>query len=72
LNRPGARIKKVSVFGNAANENIEDLYFHKKLLGADQKPYKLPNNEWARETKKTFVAQRHLDGKFTTFWVVYF
>jgi eukaryotic translation initiation factor 2C len=72
LNRPGARIKKISALGNAANENIEDLYFHKKLLGADQKPYKLPNNEWARETKKTFVAQHHLDGKFTTSWVVCF
>jgi eukaryotic translation initiation factor 2C len=63
LNRLGARIKTIQAVGDDEGRNIEDLFFHKKQIGAEGKPFKLPNDEWAREAKPTYVTQHHLDGK---------
>jgi eukaryotic translation initiation factor 2C len=63
LNNMGARIKGIVTLGNEPSENIEKLFFYKKLLGSDGKPYKLDNGEWAREKTPTTVAQHHWDGR---------
>jgi eukaryotic translation initiation factor 2C len=60
LNNKGARIKGVTAIGS---EKIENLSFFKKQLGADGKPYKLDDGEWAREKVPTTVIQHHLDGR---------
>jgi eukaryotic translation initiation factor 2C len=60
LNNKGARIKGVTAIGS---EKIENLSFFKKQLGADGKPYKLDDGEWAREKIPTTVIQHHLDGR---------
>jgi eukaryotic translation initiation factor 2C len=60
LNNKGARIKSVTAIGS---ENIGKLFFFKKQLGTDGKPYKLDNGEWAREKVPTTVAQHHLEGR---------
>jgi eukaryotic translation initiation factor 2C len=63
LNKMGSRLKMIHALGDPVSEKIETLYFHKKLLDADGKPYKLPNGDWARETTRTMVVKHHRDGK---------
>jgi eukaryotic translation initiation factor 2C len=65
LNKMGSRLKMIHALGDAETEKIETLYFHKKLMGADGKPYKLPNGDWARETARTMVVKHQKDGKCT-------
>jgi eukaryotic translation initiation factor 2C len=63
LNKMSARIKMIHALGEPGIQNIEDLFFHKKMLDATGKPYKDASGEWVRETTRTTVAKHHEDGE---------